>query len=105
MGVVVRRRSAVPSEAEVGGVGGGRLGRLRGLGDGRERLDVGRRPAEESPRDHGRRPEQSLARVAWKSVAYACGGGERFEWRATRLGGDWVWEGKEGAGEAVAVLS
>lgn len=54
LGVVVGRRGAtVPSEAEVGGVGGGRLGRLGGLGDGRERLDVGRGPAEEAPRDHG----------------------------------------------------
>lgn len=63
LGVVVGRRGAVPSEAEVGGVGGGRLGRLGGLGDGRERLDVGRGPAEEPPRHHG--PE--VARVAsWR---------------------------------------
>nr|CAB3504245.1 unnamed protein product [Digitaria exilis] len=51
--VVVGRRCAVPSEAEVCGVGGGRLRRLGGLGDGSEGLDVGRGPAEEPPRDHG----------------------------------------------------
>jgi len=84
LGVVVGRRGAVPSVAEVGCVGRGRLGRLGGLGDGRERLDVGRGPAEEPPRHHG--AELGLLPAGEGSVGCG-GGGARFEWHATWGGG------------------
>jgi hypothetical protein len=64
-GVILRRRRGVPGE--VSGVGRGGFRRLGGLGDGSERLDVRRGPAEEAPRNH----EQRLVLV---------GGGGRFEW-------------------------
>lgn len=56
--VGVAGRAAVPAAAAanaegVGGVGRGRLLRVGGLGDGRQRLHVRRGPAEQPPRHHG----------------------------------------------------
>lgn len=50
---MLRCGGGVGGGADVCGVGGGRLRRLGGLGDGRERLHVRRGPTEEPPRDHG----------------------------------------------------
>lgn len=81
----------VPDAECVGGVGRGRLRRLGGLGDRRERLHVRRGPAEQPPRHHGR-------------LGFGLGESVPGGWpTATGWVGDWV--GRSRAAVAVAVAA